>query len=234
MGRLKDLTGQRFGKLVVLHLSDHKSNAGKTLFDCLCDCGKVKTISSTHLVSGHTTSCGCYLGEWCVKTKTTHGMKHTKIYGVYHNMMRRCNEVTNVAYRLYGARGIAVCEEWAIDPVAFFTWAKISGYIEGLTLDRIDNNGPYSPENCRWVTQKEQSRNTRQNVNVSMFGKTQCLSDTCAMLNIKFSCVQERLRKRHSIACALLFPLAEAPTSKETKMMTAFAIRKRQLNAMKY
>lgn len=117
----KDLTGKNFGRLLVLGLSDHRSNVGNILYDCLCDCGKNRTVLGSHLVSGHTQSCGCYKRDWCIENKTTHGMRHTRLYNILHKMIGRCYTKTDTAYRLYGARGISICDEWLNNPSSIGT-----------------------------------------------------------------------------------------------------------------
>lgn len=159
-----DLTGVRFGKLTVLEKSDKKSK--RVSWVCECDCGNIVTVSATNLTQGNTMSCGCYRIEKLVQMNTTHGESHTRLYGVWQGMRERCYRESDVSYYLYGGRGITVCDEWENSYESFKIWAEANGYDwfakrGDCTLDRIDVNGMYCPENCRWVDMKVQSNNKR-------------------------------------------------------------------------
>lgn len=136
-----------------------------------------------------------------------HGMAKTRLNNIYHSMKNRCNNPNNYKYKNYGARGIKVCDEWSQDFANFYNWAISSGYREGLSIDRIDNNGNYEPSNCRWVTQYEQNRNQRSNHMVTYNGETLCLTDMGIKYGINPKILSNRLRYGWSIERALTEPV---------------------------
>lgn len=162
-----DLTGQRFGCLIVV-AECGKDNTGKnTLWQCSCDCGGSTKTTTTHLRSGHTQSCGCVKHEKLIeygkntRFKTKHNLSFTRQYRIWSGIKNRCTNPNEPKFNLYGGRGIKVCEEWLNDFIAFYDWAMANGYADDLRIDRIDCDGNYEPNNCRWVTYTDQNRNRR-------------------------------------------------------------------------
>lgn len=153
MAKPIDITGERFGKLVALQRVGSTKH-GAALWRLRCDCGGETTAHVGELRAGRRQACRCGL------SKPKHGMHKTRIHRIWSAMKQRCQNVKKIAYQDYGARGIYVCEEWQ-EFLGFHAWAVANGYRDDLQIDRIDNDGPYCPENCRWVTAAENMKNKR-------------------------------------------------------------------------
>ena len=154
---IKDIKGQRFGRLVALEHVGFSSNR-VTLWKCRCDCGNTIIVREGNLHSGKSQSCGCLNVERTKEANLRHGMAHTRLYNIWSKMKERCYNTTRKAYKNYGGKGVHVCDEWRNDFQKFYDWAINNGYKENLTIDRINSNGNYDPVNCRWVTLSENVR----------------------------------------------------------------------------
>lgn len=192
MGRKTlDLVGKRFGRLTVVEY-DSCNQHGKSMWNCRCECGNTCLVRGTRLTSGHTKSCGCYSQDITKVRATTHGLSNTRLYNIWRVMRKRCDYENGANYKHYGAKGIRVCAEW-YNFENFRDWAITNGYEDGLTIDRIDNNGNYTPENCRWVDMKAQSRNTSRNKLITFRGETHCMQDWADILGINYRTIQQRI-----------------------------------------
>lgn len=190
----ENLIGRRFGRLTVRCPVKHGST---TYWHCDCDCGNSKDVLAGNLRKGSTKSCGCYRKENTIKfnkkTKTIHGSKKTRLYNIWHGMRLRCNNPNSPSYKDYGGRGITVCEEWNKSFVNFQCWAYKNGYSDKLSLDRIDVNGNYLPQNCRWATAQQQANNTRNNHFIVFNGEKHTLMEWSRVLNINYAALQNRI-----------------------------------------
>ena len=206
MSKLKNLKGQRFDRLIVISRAEN-SKTGKARWICKCDCGNETVVSGDALRNKNTRSCGCLQKEIITKQNTIHGKTGTKIYKAYIHMKERCYSKNDKRYSDYGGRGITVCDEWLHSFQAFYDWSMANGYADDLTIDRIDVNGNYEPGNCRWVTQKEQQNNRRNNHCLTYNGETKTLSQWSEITGIQSLTILNRLRLGWSIEKALFHPV---------------------------
>lgn len=172
MGRIKDISGQRFGKLLALEVAG-KDAYRHTIWKCICDCGNETYPLSTSLLKEKTKSCGCEEAVIFSSSKKEHRRKLKSahpLYSIFGGMKNRCYCKSDINYRNYGGRGISVCREWLDDPSKFVLWASTNGWQKGLKTDRIDNDGNYEPGNIRFVTNKENCNNTRKNRTFNLNG----------------------------------------------------------------
>ena len=181
----EDLTGQCFGRLTVLEFVPTEDK--RTYWRCRCDCGNICIVWGANLKKGATKSCGCNYKK--------HGLTYRRIYTIWASMKQRCLNPNNTHYKIYGGRGIGVCDEWKNDVAAFEKWALINGYDDNLTLDRIDVNGNYEPSNCRWISLREQQRNRQDNILVKYNKKLMCLKDASEESGIKWTTLFTRYKK---------------------------------------
>lgn len=195
----EDLTGQRFGRLLVIGRGDDyicPDGRRRDRWICKCDCGNIKSIRRTCLKSGDTQSCGCLCKEKLSNVATKHGGYGTSLNNIWNGMRQRCNNPKNNHYDNYGARGIRICEEWD-DFSVFRDWAYDNGYDptlgrEKCSLDRIDVNGDYTPDNCRWVSMKEQGRNKRNTIYLTYNDETHALAEWAEIVGQKYSILHSR------------------------------------------
>lgn len=177
--KLIDLTGKKFNRLEVIERAE---NIGKKVaWKCRCDCGNEIVATGSALKSGNTQSCGCLHKE----NHSKHGMYKTRIYKTWGNMNARCYCKNSLRFDSYGGRGITVCDEWKNSFEAFYDWAMANGYADDLTIDRIDVNGNYEPENCRWVSNLEQQNNRRNNVLIEYGCESHTIAEWERILGIK-------------------------------------------------
>ena len=191
MGKFLDLTGQRYGKLTVLERGENRG--GKPSWICRCDCGKTKEVRAASLRNGHSRSCGCEIGYH------THRGYGSRLYQIWSSMRQRCQNSAHKGYDQYGARGVRVCDEWQ-DFAVFREWAIENGYDENApkwvcTLDRIDNNKGYSPDNCRWVDMETQNNNKRNNHQINYHGVPCSLRKLSEITGIKYQTLYARMTR---------------------------------------
>lgn len=193
MGTRFDLTGQRFGRLYVIEITDQYQNT-EVLWRCVCDCGTEKLIRGSHLRYGKTMSCGCLRRE--KGRNQTHGKRQTRLYNTWVRLRDRCRNPKNKSYQNYGGRGITYCKEWERFEI-FYEWAMSNGYKDGLTIERIDNSKGYCPENCRWATIKEQARNRRTNHLLTYKGETKTITEWAEQYNMPPLTLRARVTRYH-------------------------------------
>lgn len=157
MSKRIDLTGKRFGRLVVVKFTG-KRRGTNALWKCVCDCGNTAIVVSSELQRGRTRSCGCLHREVAKKMSTKHGLWKHPLNKVWITIKQRCYNPNCAQYPYYGRRGIKVCDKWKDSFKAFYDWAINNGYKKGLTIDRIDDEGNYEPSNCQWITKSENTR----------------------------------------------------------------------------
>ena len=199
-----DLTGQRFGRLVVLRRIQGK------YWECLCDCGNTHVVNRDHL-GRDTNSCGCLRKEVTSATKRKHGETNTRLHNIWCSMNERCNNPNTAERHIYYDRGIKVCDEWK-SYEAFRDWSLANGYDpkadRGVTtIDRIDNNKGYSPDNCRFVTNTENARNKRSTKRYMFLGALLTTGEVAERTGTSIALIGERLRRGWDIERAALVPV---------------------------
>lgn len=191
-----DLTNQRFGRLLVIRESNKKN---RIAWECLCDCGNTIIVTTTGLRNKGTKSCGCLRAETSEQTHTIHGgakkSGRSRLYVIWSSMRERCFNSNHQAYTNYGGRGITICNEWE-DFAEFRRWAISNGYDEGQasqTIDRVDVNRCYCPQNCRWISRSEQANNKRNNRYITYRGEERTLSEWSNLFGIPYALLYKRI-----------------------------------------
>lgn len=200
MPSFKDLTGEKFGRLAVIRVSRKvkSGNRERYYWQCKCDCGNEKEVRTDCLTNGLVKSCGCLKKEQDKINLTKyhkHKLSHTKLWDTYYSMKSRCYDKTNKRYNDYGGRGITICNEWLENFENFALWSLENGFDKNFQIDRIDNDLSYSPQNCRWISQKENCRNRRSNVMIKYNGKIITLVELSEILNIPYKTAYSKYRK---------------------------------------
>jgi hypothetical protein len=208
MPPLIDLIGREFGRLKVIKRTCN-DKFGHSMWLCVCSCGKEKIIVNYSLINGTTKSCGCWNIEKTVRRSIKHGHKRiekvSKIYRAWESMIKRCTNYNDNGYKNYGSRGITVCQRWR----------KFSNFLEDMgepptskhSIDRIDNDGNYCAQNCRWATRKERNRNTRNNHLILFNNKEQCLAEWAEETGISSATILWRLSNGWSVERSLITPV---------------------------
>ena len=200
----KDLTGKRFGRLLVIERVGFINK--RTYYKCKCDCGNVITVMAANLSRGTSNSCGCYAKELTSKRSTTHNMSQTRLYNIWEGMKQRCYNPNVKAYKYYGEKNIKVCDEW-LDFKNFMQWSLNNGYSDSLTIDRIDIEKNYSPENCRWASKTIQANNTSTNIFITIDNMTDTIANWSKRTGINASTISWRIRHGWSVEdCLQLRP----------------------------
>lgn len=214
--RVKDLTGQRFGRLLVVSFSHIESKSRYAIWNCLCDCGRQHQTATAYLSHGNVRSCGCLGEERRMAAVTKHGFSRHPLYAIYRTMMHRCYNPKAGAYRHYGGRGIAVCQRWR---ESFLSFVEDMGPKPSPdhSIDRINNDGDYCPENCRWATHEQQFSNRRGSRYLSHNGQTLTMAQWSKILGISSGTIHQRLDSGWTIEQALTTPVETAESDKAKK-----------------
>lgn len=209
MKTIIDITGNKYGRLTAIKES-YKTKSD-TYWLCKCDCGNYKNVRKCNLTGNVTFSCGCLQKEAVSKVLKTHGKSKTKIYKVWASMNQRCTNESYSEYKCYGGKGISVCNDWKKFE-NFYKWAIENGYKEScekysISIDRINTNENYCPENCRFVNYKIQGRNKTNNHLININGNIKPLSEWCEIYNINSSTVRNRIARGWGEIKALTSPV---------------------------
>jgi hypothetical protein len=200
---ISDVTGQRFGKLTVLRRNGHIGKARAWI--CVCDCGNEVTRETSALIRCKSPDCGCMRASKAKASATKHGHSRNKEHVVWKSMIHRCHSPNNTAYDRYGARGIIVCDRWRNSFEAFVEDMGHRPY-EKATIERIDNNLGYGPDNCRWASKQEQAINKRNNIVLEFNGESKTVSEWAKSVGIKAATIRFRVHSGWTAEEALTTP----------------------------
>lgn len=184
-----DLTGRVFGRLTAIKRSETTptSNDGRCMWDCICECSNRVCVSSHKLLNGDTKSCGCLKRDRASETHKRWMTPEDKEIATRFKVMKgRCYNPNNPKYPRWGGRGIYICDEWLKDKRTFVEWSKTHGYAPGLSINRINNDGPYSPENCEWTNNLVQSNNRSNNVMFEIDGVKRSISEWAQLTEMNY------------------------------------------------
>ena len=200
--------GEKYGRLTVLHEIEPRRYINsdgrmryKHYWHCCCECGNETDVAEGALKRGDIRSCGCLRKDVTGRKRKTHGLTGTRLFCIYHGIKSRCYNKNDKYYYNYGGRGITMCDEWLNDFNSFVKWANENGYsdipynVGGVSIDRIDNDKGYSPDNCRWATRIEQNNNTRTNRRITVNGETHTVSEWSRITGIELHVINDRIRK---------------------------------------
>lgn len=204
-GKKTDLTNREFNRLKVIEYVGNNSR-GDSLWKCQCRCGNLTEVTAYRLTSGTTKSCGCLQKEKLAKRNFKHGGTYTRLYQIWHDMKERTENSNNKRWERYGGRGIKICKAWQ-DFKEFEKWALTNGYNDKLTIERIDNDKGYEPENCKWETVRKQNRNKSNNVIIEHKGERKTVADWAIEKGMTYDCLRYRLKRGWSIEKALETPI---------------------------
>lgn len=209
MGKIIEMIGNKYGRLTVIERAS-VGKSGAVKWKCKCDCGNIVIVNGSFLRNGHTSSCSCLQKDIAARTakkmgmeNKRHGMSQARVHNIWRGMKQRCEDHNAEDWPRYGGRGITVCDEWRDNFEAFRDWAMVNGYRDDLSIDRIDNDGNYCPENCRWATDEEQNNNRRNSRMVTFNGKTMSLKQWANETGIPRGTIAARLRTGWTVERAM-------------------------------
>lgn len=208
MSKLIDLTGQRFGRLTVISRAENyiKPNGHKeSAWNCRCECGNEVIVTRTNLKRAR--SCGCLKNRCISESKITHGLSDSRIYRIWRNMKSRCYNPNVDRYKQYGGRGITICDEWRDSFESFYKWTIDNGYSDGLSIDREDVNGDYTPDNCRWISMDKQADNKSNSRLFEYNGEARTVSEWSKILGISRDIIWNRIKRGWDIERVFTQPI---------------------------
>lgn len=215
-----DLTDQKFGKLTAIRPTDERRFTC-VVWECICDCGKTLRVDGNHLRTGHTKSCGCVTISRVIlgnKARAKHNSYKTATYRSWRSMINRCENPKHEQYVRYGARGISICVRWHNSFKLFLE--DMGERPPNTTIDRINNSGNYTPDNCRWATSQIQMRNMRRNKYLTFNGETLCLTEWAERLGGKDNSLSSRLERGWSVERALSTPFQKYKKNRASRQIS--------------